>query len=200
MKIKAIIWDFWGVLGNAKGGSIVTHWAQLLNVPIEKVIDIFTGSELLQLQADEMSNDDFYEFALTKMGLPLKKKTDLWNQSEDDFEYDNELMEYIKRLKAEDYILALLTNIDRHFFEASQKAWPEFFEQFDHIIASCEVKMIKPDPRIYQITLEKIGCEGQEAVFIDDTEDFIQAAEKFGIRGIVFKNSKQAINELENII
>ena len=108
-------------------------------------------------------------------------------------------MKYIKRLRT-DYIVALLTNIDRHSHEGGQKAWPEFYEQFDHIIASYEVKMIKPDPRIYQLTLDKIGCKGQEAVFIDDTDEFIQAAQKIGIHGIHFKNRKQAIDDLETIL
>ena len=199
MTIKAIIWDNWGVLVNAKCGSLVTHWSQLLDAPVDSVIRVFSGPELLRWQADEINNDEFYDFVIDEIGLQADKKATLWNDSADNYEYDDKLLNYIKRLKT-NYTIAMITNIDRHSFEVGQKEWPGFYEQFDPVIASCNVKMIKPNPRIYQLALEKIGCKEQEAVFIDDTEEFIQAAEKLGIHSILFKDREQAIAELESII
>ena len=58
----------------------------------------------------------------------------------------------------------------------------------------------KPDPEIYQLTLERIGCAPEEAVFIDDKRENVESAEKLGIHGIIFRGREQAIEELEAII
>ncbi len=85
----------------------------------------------------------------------------------------------------------------KEFFRAS---WLEFEEVFDHVIISCEVHLLKPDPKIYKLTLDRIGCEAEESVFIDDTKENVLAAEKLGIHGIFFQNREQAIKELESIL
>jgi len=60
--------------------------------------------------------------------------------------------------------------------------------------------MVKPYPEIYHLTLDRIGCESHEAVFIDDKQENVDAAEKLGISGIVFHDREQAIEELESIL
>ena len=87
-----------------------------------------------------------------------------------------------------------------HIQELVRKISPEFEGAFDHVIVSSEVHLLKPDPRIYYLTLERIGCEAQESVFIDDKEENVLAAEKLGMHGVVFHSRDQAIEELESII
>ena len=60
--------------------------------------------------------------------------------------------------------------------------------------------MIKPDPKIFHLTLDRVGCKAEEVVFIDDTEEIVLASRKLGIQSIHFKNREQAIEELETII
>ena len=71
---------------------------------------------------------------------------------------------------------------------------------FDHIIVSADVKLIKPDPRIYQLTLERIGCQAHEAVFIDDRKINVEAAEALGIKGILFTSKAKTIAALSRIL
>lgn len=196
--IKAIIWDSWGVLTNAKCGSIVKVWAELLGAPAEGIISVFSGPELDQWHLGNIDKDEFLDFVIRDLGLPAEKKKVLENESIDEYAYDNELLEYIKGLK-DRFTVAMLTNVPRSSFEKARFAWPELFEPFDHIIPSFEVNLIKPDPAIYQLTLDRIGCKAHEAAFIDDTEEFIQAAQDMGIHGILYKNREQAIEQLKSI-
>ena len=71
---------------------------------------------------------------------------------------------------------------------------------FDLLIYSCDVKARKPDSKIYKIALKKLKVRPEEAVFIDDKHENVNSAKKLGIHGIIFKNNKQTINELEKIL
>ena len=71
---------------------------------------------------------------------------------------------------------------------------------FDHIIVSADVGLIKPDPRIYQLSLERVGCQAHEAIFIDDRKINIDAAQALGIKGILFKSKAKTIATLSRIL
>ena len=199
MTIKAIIWDNWGVLVNAICGSYVLLWAERLEVPQEDVIRLMRSPENKRWDLDEIGNDEFFDFVIRDIGLPAEKKAALTSISIDDFCYDKELLGYIQNLKNR-YTIVMLTNTDRDSFNEAQGRWPELYEAFDHVITSFEVKLIKPDPKIFQLTLNKIGCKAEEAIFIDDSEVNVKAAEKLGIHGIVFQDREQAIKKLESLI
>ena len=61
---------------------------------------------------------------------------------------------------------------------------------------SYKVNMIKPDPGIYGYLLDTYDINPSEAVFIDDNSDNIEAAGKFGINTILFKDKETADREL----
>ena len=73
-------------------------------------------------------------------------------------------------------------------------------DKFDYIIGSYEVKLKKPDKRIYKIALEKSGCMPEEALFIDDNYNNIAAAKKLGLEVISFKNFKQFKQEFDQYL
>ena len=57
---------------------------------------------------------------------------------------------------------------------------------FDGEVVSCEERTVKPEPRIYEILLERYGLTPSETLFIDDREMNIEAAAALGIRGFLF--------------
>ena len=57
---------------------------------------------------------------------------------------------------------------------------------FDGEVGSCEERTVKPEPRIYEILLERYGLTPSETLFIDDREMNIEAAAALGIRGFLF--------------
>ena len=199
MTIKAIIWDNWGVIVDAKYGSVVKIWSDLLNAPIEGVAKVFSGDELNQLQAAEITTEEYYDYVIRELNLPEESKDLLRNEPKESYAYDEDLVSYIRKLK-KDYTIALLTNIDHSFLKKFRDYYPEVVGMFDHVIASCVVKMIKPDPNIYKLTLKNIGCKPEEAVFIDDTEVYVKAAIDLGIHGIQYSNREQAVHDLETLL
>ncbi len=72
-----------------------------------------------------------------------------------------------------------------------------FIPYMDGGILSYRDKMVKPDPAIYQLFLERFGLAPEECVFLDDTMKNIEAARVAGIHGICFQSKEQAEEELK---
>ncbi|GAA5978927.1 hypothetical protein JCM5350_004180 [Sporobolomyces pararoseus] len=73
---------------------------------------------------------------------------------------------------------------------------------FDEYIESCVEGLRKPDPKFFQLALDKLGVKADEAVFLDDIGHNLIAAKKLGIRTIrcVHGRSQDAIKELETAL
>jgi putative hydrolase of the HAD superfamily len=71
---------------------------------------------------------------------------------------------------------------------------------FKEIILSSDLGIVKPDPKIYMQTLQTLNISPSEAVFVDDRKENCDAAEDFGIRSIVFKDTSTFKDELGNLL
>lgn len=109
-----------------------------------------------------------------------------------------ETIAYIEELKKK-YQIALLSNFTSGLEKFLQEVF-KIYHLFDVIVSSYNVKMKKPDPRIYEHTLEKLDVRPEEAVFIDDLEENVKGAEAVGIKGIVFKNVDQCKSDLNKLL
>jgi 2-haloacid dehalogenase len=74
-----------------------------------------------------------------------------------------------------------------------------FWDWFEAIVLSGEVQLVKPDPRIYAIMLEKINRPAAECLFIDDSEANIAVAEQLGFKTIRFESPEQLERELNRL-
>ncbi len=93
--------------------------------------------------------------------------------------------EWALALQKEGYRLGILSNMPHDFLEIAGHT-VELFGKADVPVFSCHVGVIKPDPAIYRIALERLGCEPGEAVFFDDLERNVDAARALGIRAYLF--------------
>jgi 2-haloacid dehalogenase len=89
-----------------------------------------------------------------------------------------------------------LSNFSAETFPPQRQRFP-FLSWFDGIVVSGEEGVIKPDPRIYRILLDRYRIEPDEAVFIDDNPGNAAAATALGIHGIHFRSPGQLRRELE---
>lgn len=101
----------------------------------------------------------------------------------------------LARLKATGHELHALTNWSSETFPIALARY-EFLSWFEHIVVSGEEKVIKPDPDIYEILLERIGRNAYECVFIDDSMKNIEAARQLGFAGIHFISPEQLASDL----
>ena len=67
---------------------------------------------------------------------------------------------------------------------------------FDAVVVSGAEKMVKPDPRLYQLTIERMGHAPEDVLFIDDREDNVRAGIEAGFKGHVFRGAEGAASAL----
>ncbi len=98
---------------------------------------------------------------------------------------------WIKDLQRRGYKVYCLSNMS---YKAVRECWDalSFIEETDGYILSCDVKVIKPDPAIYQCLFDKYKLNPSECVFFDDLEKNIEGANAAGMHGVVFKGVKEA--------
>lgn len=104
-------------------------------------------------------------------------------------------VEILQALAGRGYALYGLTNWSAEKYALTSRKYP-LFELFDAVVVSGEVKLIKPDPRIYALLLEKIGRPAVECLFIDDSAVNVEAARQLGFQTIHFKSARQLSQEL----
>jgi 2-haloacid dehalogenase len=101
-------------------------------------------------------------------------------------------------LKQRGVPLYALTNWSSETFP-SQRARFAFLDWFDGIVVSGDEGVIKPDPRIFRVLLERHGIAPEEAVFIDDNPRNAETASALGIHGIHFQSPEHLRGELAKL-
>ena len=95
--------------------------------------------------------------------------------------------ELVRRLKSHGYCVYYLSNIPQDVLDLLRDRG--VLDGFDGGVASCEVHINKPDPKIYKALLDKYSLKAAECVFIDDRLENVQAAFALGFAGIQMKDS-----------
>ena len=95
--------------------------------------------------------------------------------------------------------MALLTNNVREWEPRWRSMLPEIDEIFEVIVDSAFVGMRKPEPAIYELTLERLGggLGPADCVFVDDIELNCEAARELGWQAVLFEDTAQAKADVE---
>jgi len=150
-----------------------------------------------------ISEEEFYRLACNKLSVCTISKNEFYEAFNSVMSRVNkEVLDVIKKLRALNlFKIIALSNVNKsHIDNASQKkVFLPFLKLFDELIFSYEVHMIKPEPEIFQYTINKAGCRPEEIAFIDDNLSNVVPARKLGIIGIHFTNLKNLIEELKKL-
>ena len=106
---------------------------------------------------------------------------------------------WINELKSKGKKVLVLSNFSKSAEHDNPEAM-SFLKAVDGGILSYKDKVIKPDPAIYKLLIERYGLNPQNCVFIDDTQKNLDAAEKFGINTILFTEIGQVREKLADIL
>ena len=93
--------------------------------------------------------------------------------------------------------LFAITNFPAEKFEETCRLYP-FLGVFRDTVVSGQERIVKPDPRIYRILLERNGLRAEDCLFIDDTAENVVAAEDIGMQGHHFVSAQRLRQDLED--
>ena len=104
-------------------------------------------------------------------------------------------LDIVFALKHAGYALYGLSNWSAETFRRVRSKY-EFLDLFENIVLSGEVKINKPDPRIFTVLLERAGRRAEDCLFIDDSEENVIAASQLGFETIRFESAEHLKKEL----
>lgn len=109
---------------------------------------------------------------------------------------EDEMFELVRRARASGYRTALCSN------SWGVELYPHdtLEELFDVIVISGEVGLRKPDPEIFKLTVEKLGCDPSRCIFVDDHPGHLKSAQQAGMTTVLHKNPAQSIPEIQTLL
>ena len=157
--------------------------------------ELFKGPEWIMGDEGKITNGQRYE--LVKRRIPerlhqtLKLVVENWDMCMEPVEG---ALEFHKLVKEKGYHIYILSNACNRFFHYFPKHYD--LNSFDGVVVSSDVKMIKPNPEIYQYILKTYHLNPEESLFVDDMKENIEAAGKAGMKGFLFQNNYEELKKL----
>ncbi len=108
---------------------------------------------------------------------------------------DAKMLDWAKRVRAHGLRTAVLSNLPHDLGEHLRNEM-HLVDNFDHHTFSYELRLVKPEPGIYQHVLEGLGVEPDEALFLDDKIENVEGAIACGMKAIQFRTPGQLASQL----
>jgi epoxide hydrolase-like predicted phosphatase len=190
--IRAVLWDMGGVLLRNMIPEPRIRLAELYGMSEAQLEElVFRNPVSKKATIGEVGVEELWEYVREALQLDPQKLAEFevtfWSSDR----VDEELIDFIQSLR-QNYKIGLLSNAFIDARPSLSKRFPGLLNVFDEVVFSYEVKIAKPDPRIYSLMLDKLGLEPENAIFVDDFRENVEAAHALGIHAIQFRNSRQA--------
>jgi epoxide hydrolase-like predicted phosphatase len=197
--IRAIIFDLGGVLVRTVDVTPRERLASRLGMDRSALEDfIFGGASGDRAQKGEINLSQHWENLASRLGFSVQQVKDLVDEFFAGDALDTALVDYVRTLHGH-YKTALLSNAWDDTRQAIVERW-HIDDAFDELIISSELGIVKPDPRIFQLVLDKLGVTANQAVFVDDMQRNVDGARRVGLEGICFQNPQQMKLDLERLL
>ena len=203
-EIKAIVSDFGGVLTTPLLNSFAAIQDDI-GISPESLgqamrAGLAEGEELplFKLERGEISEDEFLARLTDGLETVLGHRPHLHHFRHmffDALDPNEEMIGLMRELRESGLKMAMLTNNVREW-EPLWRSMLPVDEIFEEVVDSGFVGCRKPEARIYELTLERIGMPAETCLFIDDLQPNCEGAEAAGMRAVHFRNNEQAIPEI----
>jgi putative hydrolase of the HAD superfamily len=202
--IRAIVSDFGGVLTTPMIEGFLAYQDQSgvtveeLGRAMAEAQDRYGEQPLFQLERGEISEEEFGG----RLAETLPGDFDLRHLREIYFEQlqpNAEMIDYMRELRGRGLRMALCTNNVREWEPLWRAKLPELDEIFEVVVDSAFVGVRKPEPRIYELTLERLGdgLRFADCLLIDDIQLNCDAATALGMKAVRFEETGRTIAAIE---
>lgn len=188
--IKAIVFDYFGVI--IPDGPVHSWMRKNISSPesaIQTLKDLSIKWDLGEIEYPEFNN-----ILSQYTGIPVDQ---VFHTLFENIKIYQDTIELIKLLK-KNYKIILLSNGPKENPRLMLKH-QNIENLFDEIIISAEHKIMKPNPKIYELMLSTGGINASEAVFIDDRKINVDAGNNLGIKSFLFTDAVTLKNDLSSL-
>ncbi len=199
MSIRAVIWDFGGVIVRTEDYAPRTELAAQVGLTREQLEEAVWRCESGdRATLGQITHQELWQDVCTRLKLPIQEQARVQERFWGGDRLDTELIAYIRSLRPH-YKTALLSNAFSDLRRYLDEQW-QILDAFDEVIISAEVGLMKPDPSIFRLVVDRLGVAPSEAVFIDDFPLNVRGAREFGLHAIRFQSYAQVRQELETLL
>ncbi len=197
--IKAVIFDLGGVLTKYHYNKFQKELAKYLKVKynilspaVTPLLELFNKGEIIE--------DEFWKMLAEnlKIELPQDYRRFIQYEFEKDVKLNTNAEKILQKIKKSNYKLALISTIFKpHAKFVKQNGW---LKDFDVVVMSCDVGLLKTDKQIFKLTLKMLGLKGNQCIYVDDKKEHLVPAKNVEMKTILFKSTTQLKKELGNLL
>ena len=198
MPIRAVFFDFGGVIQRTEYQAPRQHLAQRFGMEYDDIDKLVFGSpSAMKATLGEIDVKEHWK----SIARRLKLQSHAIESFEADFfagdVIDHSILQLLRSLRPR-FKTGLISNAwsDMREYLVRKK----IDEVFDTVTISAEVGVAKPNVNIYLLALEQAQVKAGEAVFVDDVAANIEACEQVGMKGILFKDPQESMEQLKKLL
>jgi putative hydrolase of the HAD superfamily len=196
-KVRAVVLDYGEVLCFLPTPDAIARMARVFRIDPQSFLPIYTQSRGPYDRGDLLPEEYWHAFA-SQAGVTLggdvieelrRWDVEMWSRTNDP------MILWLESLRPAGVKTAILSNMPTDMVAHVRRnfAW---IKHFDHQIFSADVRRIKPEPAIYEYSLDVLKLPASDVLFIDDREVNLEQARAAGMRGIRFQSVKQLRDDL----
>lgn len=166
------------------------------SIPAEKAMAVFVR-EAIRLDIGEADFRTFHESVVSSLGLRLDFR-DFEVLHESCLSLKTDVCDLLAEVREGGTRLVALSNMPEYTWRLLGRRHA-IADMFDDAVLSSTYSVVKPDPAIFEIALEREGVGRADALFVDDRLDNVTAAGNLGIRSLLFRTCKRLRDDLTAI-
>ena len=188
--IEAVVFDMGGVL-TVDPFHACREYAAELGVPAHTFVDQLRGPVFAEVETGDRSVRDYLKFACRDVKERLGVHVDIRRLADclaAGQEVRPEMIVLVNDLVGAGVKVGVLTNNAKE----ARSWWSGGvlpLESFAAVVDSSEVGLRKPDPAIFALTADRMGCRSDRLLYFDDTEENVVGAAKTGMAARLFTHS-----------
>jgi len=198
-QIRAVVLDYGEVICRRPSADKLARMAEALNLAPETFATRYHARRALYDQGVTSAPDYWVDVANGKAPLAgellaqLRRwDVELWS------DLDPVMLGWLERLHTAGYKTGLLSNMHPDMAAHVRQTF-QWLQRLDAQILSCELRLVKPSPAIYQCCVQKLGLHADQVVFIDDRQANVEGARRTGLIGLLFEGVETLRAELSRI-
>ncbi len=193
--IKAVIFDWGGVLIDNPTPALVAYCSATLGVPAARFAEV-RETHYPPFLRGQISEEEFWRRACGDLQVSPPRVPSLWGEAfRRAYVPRPEMFDMVALLKGNRFRTALLSNAEE---PAARYCRELNYPMFDVFTFSCMERTVKPEREIYELTLKRLDVAPAEALLIDDDEEALNGAWDVGIRALLFTSAEDTIASLKS--
>jgi putative hydrolase of the HAD superfamily len=197
--VKNVIFDLGGVVIDWNPDRVLERYYADPESRAFMKMAMFLHPDWLHMDRGTLSETDLLLRLGERTGRPAAELDGLFNAVRESLHAKPDTVALLERLHGRNVPLYCLSNISSGIFRHLRERH-SFWGVFRGIVISGDIRMLKPEPEIFEFLLQRHGLNAAESVFIDDSAPNIESARALGLSTVWFKSARQCERELEHLL